>query len=349
VSPKGGHSGKGAAGRLIRRGESWVLFIFVSLVYGGILYSFATDRFRPLPLGGGERVSLMVEEGMSALDVARAARAAGLVSDDRLLAEQFKARGIERSLRPGLYFLRAGAPYEVARQMGCTVPEVRERTLIPGRDAEDLPLSADLPGALARLDNFPEAVRPLLPPESGDARGRVAFLLPETYRVAPGPGEADRLVRSASSAWWRVFSADIVGLPPGRVQETAVLASLIEREVRSSSERPLVAGLFLNRLERNMPLQSCASVVYAWRRKGVRLSRVSLKSLEIESPFNTYRRRGLPPEPIALPSQASWAAAFRPVRSPYLYFVARGDGTHVFSRTFEEHLRAKRLLRDLSP
>jgi UPF0755 protein len=107
-------------------------------------------------------------------------------------------------------------------------------------------------------------------------------------------------------------------------------------------ERSRVAGVFQNRLERNMPLQSCATVVFAWKLEGRNLHSVSLKDLEISSPYNTYLNKGLPIAPICVPSRASWEAAFAPEKTKYLYFVAQGDGSHAFSRTYREHLLAKK-------
>ncbi len=128
-------------------------------------------------------------------------------------------------------------------------------------------------------------------------------------------------------------------LPNGLTQrETLILASIVEREARVESERPIIARVFLNRLERSMPLQSCATVQYILPESKEHLLH---EDLEIESPYNTYLVAGLPPGPICSPGLASIRAVLDPEPSDYLYFVASNDGSHVFSRTYKDHLQAK--------
>ena len=129
---------------------------------------------------------------------------------------------------------------------------------------------------------------------------------------------------------------DAVGLS---IHQAVTLASIVEREAQAASERPLIAGVFLRRLSLNRRLESCATVEYAL---GVHKKRLTNADLRVQSPFNTYRHRGLPPAPIGSPGKASLIASLYPEKTEYLYFVARGDGTHIFSRTNVEHEAAKR-------
>jgi UPF0755 protein len=122
------------------------------------------------------------------------------------------------------------------------------------------------------------------------------------------------------------------------------MASLVEREARLPEERALIAGVLFNRLHRRMLLEVDATVLYALgRHKSV----VTYKDLEVNSPYNTYRHIGLPPGPIANPGVAAIEAALTPAVTDYLYYVARADGSHVFSRTYQEHLAAVRRQRSL--
>jgi UPF0755 protein len=117
------------------------------------------------------------------------------------------------------------------------------------------------------------------------------------------------------------------------------LASIVEGEAKVPEEFPRIAGVFMNRLRRNLPLQSCATVECLLpERKGL----LSVEDTKIESPYNTYLHVGLPPGPICNPGRRALAAALNPERNDYLFFVARGDGTHAFSRTFSEHAAATR-------
>jgi len=122
--------------------------------------------------------------------------------------------------------------------------------------------------------------------------------------------------------------------------ETVTLASIIERETGMDSERPLVSAVFHNRLKKGYRLQTDPTVIYGL---GVNFDgNLTKKQLWKDSPYNTYTRKGLPPGPIANPGEASLKAALYPADVPYLYFVAKGDGSHVFSRNLAEHNRAVR-------
>jgi UPF0755 protein len=131
------------------------------------------------------------------------------------------------------------------------------------------------------------------------------------------------------------------------VRDVVTLASLIEEETALPGERPLVAAVFHNRLKIGMKLDCDPTVAYALKRAGRYAGRLLLKDLKFESPYNTYLHAGLPPGPISNPGQASLDAALHPAPESYLYFVARGDGGHKFSRTLGEHLDAVREYRAL--
>ncbi len=122
------------------------------------------------------------------------------------------------------------------------------------------------------------------------------------------------------------------------IYQIVTMASIVEGEAKLESERPIIAGVFYNRLKKGMPLQSCATIEFILDEHKEWLS---LDDLEIDSPYNTYKNEGLPPGPIGAPGLSSLLAAADPAKVDYLYFVAKGDGSHVFSRTYAEHLKAK--------
>ncbi len=119
------------------------------------------------------------------------------------------------------------------------------------------------------------------------------------------------------------------------LHQAVTIASMVEKEARSSKERPIIAGVIKNRLSRKMPLQVDATIEFALGRQG---TKVYYKDLEIDSPYNTYRNTGLPPGPIASPGEASLLAVVSPVKTDYLYYVAKSDGTHAFAKTLQEHI-----------
>lgn len=169
--------------------------------------------------------------------------------------------------------------------------------------------------------------------------GAEGYLFPDTY-VLPRTMSPERVLRTMVRRFHTVFGPDLrrraadLGLS---VHEAVTLASLIEEETARADERPLVAAVFLNRLRRGMPLQSDPTVLYGRPGSGRRLLREDLRR---PTPHNTYTSRGLPPTPIANPGRASLEAAVGPADVPYLYFVARGDGSHEFNVDLSAHQAA---------
>ncbi|MCK8785563.1 endolytic transglycosylase MltG [Roseomonas sp. NAR14] len=167
-------------------------------------------------------------------------------------------------------------------------------------------------------------------------------VLPETYAYQRDDERA-ALVRRAEAAMSRALAdawkARAPDLPLATPREALILASIIERETGKPEERARVAAVFINRLRRGMPLQADSTVAYAAADGGVLDRPLSRADLERDSPFNTYRRSGLPPAPIASPGRETLRAATRPDTTDELYFVADGTGGHAFARTLEEHNR----------
>jgi UPF0755 protein len=162
------------------------------------------------------------------------------------------------------------------------------------------------------------------------------YLFPDSYKFKKGVSE-----RTIINGMLQNFHRQVVDglgeelrandLPLDKV---VIMASLIEREARVSEDRPLIAAVIRNRLQRRMPLQIDASVLYAL---GRHKDRVLFADLKVDSPYNTYQHPGLPPGPICSPGLASIKAALQPAKVGYLYYVARPDGHHIFSTTLTEH------------
>lgn len=171
------------------------------------------------------------------------------------------------------------------------------------------------------------------------------FLFPATYqfpRHQPGEKIAEAMVRRFREAWAQseaALPANGSGAARLGPLKIVTLASLVEKETGVPEERALVASVFANRLQKGMALDCDPTVIYALVLAGRYNGRLLLPDLRVDSPYNTYRRRGLPPGPIANPGEASLRAALEPAPGKWLYFVATGDGGHVFSRTLAEHNR----------
>jgi UPF0755 protein len=183
-------------------------------------------------------------------------------------------------------------------------------------------------------------------PRAEDLEG---YLFPDTYHLPRRASEAE-IVEAMVGEFREVFDegrrrrAAELGLS---VRDAVTLASLIEEETALAEERPLVSAVFHNRLRIGMKLDCDPTVAYALKRAGRYTGRLLVRDLRFESPYNTYLHAGLPPGPISNPGQASLDAALHPAAEKYLYFVARGDGGHQFSRTLGEHLEAVRRSRAL--
>jgi UPF0755 protein len=266
-----------------------------------------TERAVVIPRGGTEAIAGALKE-------------AGIIADARhfLVASQ---------LTKGAGPLRAA---EFAFPAGASLKQVLEIL----REARPVQRRVTIPEGLSALQ-----IQALLGEAEPIAEGSI---LPETYAFEFGDSRAG-LIRRAQAAMntalaeaWRDRAPN---LPLRSAREALILASIIERETGKAEERALVASVFINRLRRNMPLQSDPTVVYA-ALGGAALDRpITRADLDRDSPFNTYRNRGLPPGPIANPGRDSLRAATKPATSNFLYFVADGSGGHAFAETLEAHNR----------
>lgn len=166
------------------------------------------------------------------------------------------------------------------------------------------------------------------------------YLFPDTYEVSKNATEKELILKMLNrfdaifdEAYYERASELNMS-----INQVITIASIIEREAKLDEERPIVSSVFHNRIQKGMLLQSCATVQYIL---GERKENLSLKDIEMDSPYNTYKYEGLPPKPIASPGKASIEAALYPEETDYLYFVVSKNGKHIFSKTYQEHLNAK--------
>ena len=175
-----------------------------------------------------------------------------------------------------------------------------------------------------------------------DAPSLEGFLYPETYSFSIDLC-ADSILAIQTAELFKHLKKE--GINPAEIPDfyhKLILSSIVEKEAGPNSERELIAGVFMNRLARGMPLQSCPTVDYVLERQGIKREVLSYKETQISSPYNTYIQLGLPPTPIANPSIASIKAVLNPTHSSYLYFFSDRRGKNVFSRSYDEHLQKQR-------
>lgn len=180
-----------------------------------------------------------------------------------------------------------------------------------------------------------ELIRDLAP----EAESLEGYLFPDTYKFDPGTSAATivkAMVANFRKNWGSEIALITTGFTP---HQTVTLASIVETEAQLAEERPVVASVYVNRVRRRMLLGADPTVIYALKLADRWDGNIRKADLQIDSPYNTYRKPGLPPGPIANPGLASLRAAAAPATSPYLYFVARNDGSHVFATNINEHNR----------
>jgi UPF0755 protein len=299
------------------------------------------------------RAHVYIPRGASLTAVADSLEAHGVIETAWTFRLYARLRGLARHVRAGLYAFPLGDRYEsiVAKllsgrtdDMYFTVAEGLTVRQIAELAADTLRLARDSVRAAIR-DSFLAAARdPLLRSEFGiEARAGLkepleGYLLPETYRVvyeATPRRIVRQMVRQFLALWDTSFDrrAAAVGLTR---HQALTLASIVEEETRIASERRTIAGVYLNRLRKHMPLQADPTVLYALD-IDKRPARVLYRHLKVRSPYNSYLHAGLPPGPISNPGRAAIEAALAPQAHNLYYFVARPDGHHLFSRTSREH------------
>lgn len=254
--------------------------------------------------------------------------------------------GNSRRLKAGEYLQEKETIYSLVRKLVDGKVLQYRVTVAEGVWAEDI--ATLLAGAgLGDREKFltlirdPGYVRALAGPDAPNLEG---YLFPETYFFTKGMTESEIL--KAFVARFNEKARPVLELPrpsvhsnPMTPHEALILASMVEREAAVDEERPVIAAVFLNRLNRRMPMESCVTVEYAMGRKKKQLTEDDLK---VDSPYNTYRHPGLPPGPVGNPGLKAIRAVMAPADTRYLFFVAQGDGRHVFSRTWAEHKQAKK-------
>jgi len=304
--------------------------------------------------GPDRQVTLRVPEGATLRQIGAILADSGAVHSRVAFELVGRGMGAAHQLRAGRFTLAPrSTPFDVIRHL-VAGPFDQNLVTIP----EGLTLW-ETGGLLARGAEIDSAAFVGAATDSARARafgiGRATlegYLFPDTYDIPPGapPGEVLALLVTRAQG---VIAEVMAGadppppLAPGP-EEVVILASIVEAEARVSAERPRIAAVYLNRLRRGMNLEADPTVAYALRVR----RRLYYKDLAVDSPWNTYRTAGLPPTAIASPGRSSLAAVMAAGAEPGgadLYFVARGDGTHIFSRTLDEHARAVAAVRAARP
>jgi UPF0755 protein len=336
-------------------GKFLILVLLIVAAAGGWLWYCVNYPYAGF---GSEGVFVDVPHGASSRGVARLLQRQGVVRS-ALAFEFYARRHPRRSLQAGEYFFdRATSAHDVFWKLANGQVFEQPFTVREGETifdiARDLEAANFMPASeFLRAAKDAAAIQDLSP----HATTLEGFLFPATYHLSRHPsaeGLTAEMVKKFREEWAAVTSGTATsaggtnntdatalsstGLASVRpISAVVTLASLVERETPKAEERPLVAGVFENRLQKSMPLQCDPTVIYALEQRGAYKGTLTLTDLRIESPYNTYTHTGLPPGPIGNPGEASLRAAYQPAKTNYLYFVANTQGGHFFSSTLAEH------------
>lgn len=326
-----------------------VIFVLILAAGGGVIFFNSMNS----PTELGQEVSVTIPEGSGTKAIAKILEENGVISSAFGFTTYVKKEDAATSLKPGTYTF---GPGEVTNQ------QIVDSLLKGGRDENTI--NVTVPEGLTVLQtaelftgkgmctteeflNYAASME--IPydyiPKGSDYNQLEGFLFPETYNLGKDWGAKeiiDTLLKQFDKSWTDEMQAKADGMGMS-VKDIVTVASLVEREAKIESERPLIAGVIYNRINAGMKLQIDATVQYAL---GEQKERLLYKDLEIDSPYNTYKYAGLPPGPIASPGLSCIDAALNPEASKYLFYQTskEGDGSHYFCETYEEHLayRAKK-------
>ncbi len=294
------------------------------------LLVLAAFLLKPVP----DKKTVEITNGMNATQIAYLLAEKKIIGSPDGFLFFLEVAGNSRDLKAGTYLIPERLNYltlikKLVRGSGVflkvTIPE--------GFTAEQIAYRLNEQKIINDPQNFIEKIK------EKELRG---FLFPETYNFFPRE-KPENIIEIMKEQFFKVYSqvyrkrAEELGYT---VKEIVTLASLIEKEAKVSNEKPVISAIFHKRLKKRIYLESCASVLFAL---GEHKKRLMYKDLEIDSPYNTYKNFGLPPTPICNPGRESLHAALYPADTDYLYFFSKGDGSHIFSADYREHLRLQKL------
>lgn len=317
------------------------LFLVASLLLAGAVAWWLHAPVQIRPPVGSQVLDLEIELGTSPRDIARNIVTAGADVSPTLLYGWFRLSGQARQIRAGNYEITAGAsPRDLLRMLVRGEETLKTVTFPEGLSFAQVRLALSKAPALRAdsRDLSPEQIMEQLGLPGVHPEGR---FFPDTYSYGKGSSDISILRRAAKAMDKRLAQAWAQrepGLPIHTAEQALILASIIEKETGKAADRPLIAGVFINRLRMGMRLQTDPTVIYGLG-EGFD-GNLRKRDLLADTPYNTYTRGGLPPTPIAMPGKAALLAAVQPASTQALYFVARGDGSSQFSATLEEHNRA---------
>ncbi len=295
------------------------------------------------PVSNGEhKIEFSIPKGVGASFVANKLKKEKLISNPIFF--RFYLRLIARAdrIQTGIYRLHDGLwMHEIAEKLVSGKVRLHPITIIEGWNNRQIGDYLTRKSLVTSREEFLRLSRdPIILKKYGiQTSSTEGYLYPDTYYI-PDTYDFKQIHKIMLDKFFNVIKElGAEKFTPSDLSNRIILASIVEREARHPEERPIIARVFLNRLQKKMKLESCATVQYLFPKPRAKLYH---RDLAIPSPYNTYIHYGMPPAPIANASQAALKAAFAPEKNEYLYFVVKPRGTHHFSRTYTEHIYAKK-------
>jgi len=337
--------------KLMKSKTNRIIFLVILLLLLGLAggaYQIFTLQYNPVDPGDDTYIDIVIPEASNAGQVASILREDNLIRNETIFLAYCRQSGMDGSLKAGHYKLsRSQSVQEIAKVLSegsvvtisFTIPEgytldqiaelLVEKNICSRREWQKA-IEADYDY------EFLDQAKP------GEGKNYLeGFLFPDTYVISEDTCAdeiIDAMLANFVGIWADEFSAQAVEKNM-TIYDTLITASIIEKEAMAADERPIISGVIRNRLDRGMLLQLDATILYIIDDDEKDI--VYYEDLEIDSPYNTYKYPGLPQAPIACAGRAAIDAALNPAEHDYLYYVARGDGSHEFCRTYREFLQAK--------
>ncbi|NYT64803.1 endolytic transglycosylase MltG [Alcaligenaceae bacterium] len=322
--------------------RKFVLTVLLLLALAAALISGAAWYWTEQPVAmDSDRIDYLVETGSRPRSIVRAMEKAGIHVNEDAFVLLSRFTDSDTLLKAGAYeAVRGDTPRSLLERMAAGDMMQTRLTLVEGWTYQGIRQALrNSPDVKQTLDGVSD--QELMTRLGINSTSPEGWFYPDTYVFVPGTSDFDILRRAhhaqeqiLQSAWEERES----GLPLKTPYEALVLASIIEKETGHSADRERVSGVFVNRLRRNMLLQTDPTVIYGMG--DAYQGRIRKKDLTTDTPWNTYTRAGLPPTPISSMGKAALLAALHPEKHNYLYFVSRGDGTSEFSKDLNAHNRA---------
>ena len=319
-----------------------IVILVASLVLGWFWQSYTQYQDTATNFSGGEK-TFVIKPGATISSVVNNLISQGIISDRSRFMWMVKHDDKARNIQAGEYIISPDmTPKTIWTNFVNGKVKQHAFTVVEGWTFKQMMVAISGSEKLKHTlkGKTPKQIMKILGHENEHPEGR---FLPDTYHFPAGMSDkaflkrAYKAMQAVLSEHWPKRDKD---LPYKTPYEALIMASIVEKETGIASERKKIAGVFVRRLKKRMRLQTDPTVIYGLGEKYD--GNLRKRDLKKDNPYNTYRRKGLPPTPIALPGKAAILAALHPAQGDELYFVAKGDGSHHFSATMEEHNRAVR-------